>query len=302
MSAITLCDEGCPVCGSAASTAEGVPGKIDLKFSRFASDITQVRVARCSQCSALYASPMVHFSPKLLGELYNSNYFSSDLKNMAEKHNILKIVEGRLGPLKGKKLLDIGSGTGEYLQAASEAGMAVTGIDVDESLTGHLRKKHGFEMVTGLFDADTFPRGSFDVIVLSHVIEHLQRPAELLAAVRVALKPGGVFVMCTPNADSFMEAIHNVYGKLRSGFGKDFSITPFSTPYHIVGFNLKSARAILDRAGFRPIYCKLHSGLEWEDTSRRLAMRLIKVVGALLGRGMSIVTVSENPGRGESEP
>jgi len=293
----TLIDAACPVCGSSARRVVGRPGKVNATFERMRQAIEPVRVVRCSGCTATYVSPMIHYSAELRAELYNIGYFTVgdqilELKNMGEKANILAIVEETIGPLGGKRLLDIGCGTGEYLKAASDRGMDVTGIDVDASLTERIHRKLGFRVVTGLFTADTFPRHTFDVIVLSHVIEHLQEPLELLKSIRAALKPGGAFVMCTPNADSFLEVVHNLYGRWRHGAGRSFALTPFTSSYHIVGYNLRSARVVLERAGFQPAYCKVHSGLEWEDGAHRLAMRSLKVLGALLGRGMSIVTVS----------
>jgi 2-polyprenyl-3-methyl-5-hydroxy-6-metoxy-1,4-benzoquinol methylase len=280
------------MCGSREKVVKGRPGKVNNIFQRFNGELDSIRVVRCSDCSGMYVSPMIYFSDELLTELYNIRYFDADMKNMGEKYNILRIVEKHLGSLKGKMLLDIGCGTGEYLKAASDFSMDVTGIDVDESLAANIRKKYGYKVRTGLFGPGAFPRASFDVIVLSHVIEHLQEPSKLLECIRHALKSGGLFVMCTPNADSLMEHIHNIYGKLRDS-SKTYYLTPFISPYHILGFNLKSSRRILERTGFTPVYCKVHSGLEWEDANRKIIMRSIKVAGAVLGKGMSIVTVSQ---------
>jgi 2-polyprenyl-3-methyl-5-hydroxy-6-metoxy-1,4-benzoquinol methylase len=178
--------------------------------------------------------------------------------------------------------------------------MTVTGIDVEESITSHLNEKYGFNMVTGLLTAKTFPPDSFDVVVLSHVIEHLPKPAELLSVIRRILKPGGIFVMGTPNSDSLEENLRNLYGKLRYDRSKSYYIAPFENPYHIIGFNLKSSRRILERTGFTPEYLKLHSGLEWEDKERKLVMRSIKLAGALLSKGMSIVTISRKPAQSQN--
>ena len=136
---------------------------------------------------------------------------------------------------------------------------------------------------------------NFDVVVLSHVIEHLQKPAELLAVIRGILKPNGLFVMCTPNSDSLEEDIHHVYGRVRYDRSKCYYLSPFLNPYHIIGFNRKSARRILERSGFEVEYFKVRSGLEWEDQRLKFVIRSIKVMGALVNKGMSIVTISRKP-------
>jgi len=99
-------------------------------------------------------------------------------------------------------------------------------------------------------------------------------------------------VMCTPNTDSLMENVHDIFGRMRHAWSKTYYLAPFISPYHIIGFNPRSSRRILERARFTPIYCELHSGLKWEDTNRKLIMITIKIAGAILGRGMSLVTVS----------
>jgi 2-polyprenyl-3-methyl-5-hydroxy-6-metoxy-1,4-benzoquinol methylase len=287
----------CPICGSHRKRLKGTPGKANAIFERLNGSVHTVQVARCEDCTASYLSPMVYFSPALLAEMYNIGYFSSedgveDFKNMGEKYSILRIVSQIAGSLHGKTLLDIGCGTGEYLKAASDFGMQVTGTDVDASLAAHIHQKYGYEVVIGRFTEDSFAPNSFDVIVLSHVIEHLQEPLPVLNAIRRTLKRNGLFVMCTPNVDSFMERLHDIYGKLRYDHRKCYYLTPFTTPYHIIGFNLKSSRRVLETCGFVPLYCKLRSGLEWTDYNRRVVMKCIKMAGALIGRGVSIVTVS----------
>lgn len=297
LASLALKDDGCPVCGSRDREQLGKAGKRNAVFERFSAEIDQVNAVRCRSCTALYIAPMVHFSPALQAELYNIDYFGStegvrDHKNMREKETILDVLARVTSPLSGKSLLDIGCGTGEYLVSAANRGMKVTGIDVEGSIAKHIQEKYGLRVLTGLFGDETFPPDSFDVIVLSHVIEHLQEPIPLLRSIHRALKPGGAFVMATPNFDSLLENLKDLYGRRRYDPGKSYFLTPFTTPYHIVGFNVSSARYILEKTGFKPIYLNVFSGLEWDDDSHKIAMRTIKILGALLRRGMNLVTIS----------
>ena len=294
---ISLRDDGCPVCGSRNRRRLGRAGKRNAVFERYRTQIERVATVRCSECTALYIAPMVHFSEALQGELYNIDYFAAadgvrDHKNMREKERILDILERVTGRLAGKSFLDIGCGTGEYLVSASRRGMIVTGMDVEASLAEHIQAKYGLRVLTGSFGDDTFPPESFDVIVLSHVIEHLQEPMPLLRSIHRTLKPNGAFIMATPNFDSLLENVKDLYGRFRYDRTGSYFLTPFTTPYHIVGFNTASARHILSRAGFEPVYLKVFSGLEWADDAHVAAMRSIKLLGALLGRGMNLVSIS----------
>jgi len=243
---------------------------------------------------------MMYFFEKFKKELYNLDYSNSngaveDSKNIEEKITIMAVVKKLSGDPRGKSMLDIGCGTGKFLKAGADVGFNVTGIDVDTTTTEYIAKKYGFRTVTGLLGPETFPQYSFDVVVLSHVIEHLQAPIALLAIIYSILKPNSLFVMCTPNSDSLAEDIHNVYGRFRYDRSKCYYLSPFLSPYHIIGFDRKSARRILEGSGFGVEYFKVRSGLEWEDKSRKFMMRSIKIMGALVSKGMSIVTISRKP-------
>ena len=247
---ITLRDENCPICESSNRELLGKPGRISGAFRKY-DEIGQVNVVRCMDCSGNYIHPMLYFSEEFRKELYNLDYFHSngaleDSKNVGEKITIMAAVKKLCGDPLGKTMLDIGCGTGEFLKAGADAGFNVTGIDVDSTTTDYITRKYGFRMVTGLLGSETFPASSFDVVVLSHVIEHLQAPFELLGVIHGILKPNGLFVMCTPNSDSLEESIHHLYGRLRYDRSKCYYLSPFLSPYHIIGFNRKSARRILE--------------------------------------------------------
>jgi len=302
---ISLRDENCPICGSSSRLLLGKPGKISDVFKNY-SEIGEVSVVRCLDCSGTYIHPMVYFSREFRKKLYNLDYWNSDgaledSKNIGEKNDIMAAVKKLSGDTRSKTMLDIGCGTGEFLKAGADAAFNVTGIDVDSTTTEYVAKKYGFPTLTGLLGPETFPQYSFDVVVLSHVIEHLQKPTELLGIIYSILKPNGLFVMCTPNCDSLMEDIHNAYGRFRYDRSKSYYLAPFLTPYHIIGFNVKSARRILEHSGFTVEYCKLRSGLEWEEKRRKLIMWSIKVVGAALSKGMNIVTISRKPAAATAE-
>jgi len=296
---ITLRYGKCPICQSGNRRLLGKPGRISELFKKY-SQISEVNIVRCADCTGKYIHPMMYFSPEFTKELYNLDYFNAngavqDFKNIGEKVSIMAAVKRMYGDLRGATMLDVGCGTGEFLKAGADIGLDVTGIDVDSTTTDYITKKYGYRTVTGLLGPETFPAGSFDVVVFSHVIEHLQEPIELLATIRGILKPRGLLVMCTPNNDSLGEDIRNVYGHFRHSRSKSYYLTPFTSPYHIIGFNLGSSRRILEQSGFVVEYCKLHSGLEWEDQTRKFIMWSIKVTGAMLGKGMSIVTISRKP-------
>jgi SAM-dependent methyltransferase len=74
------------------------------------------------------------------------------------------------------RIVDIGCGTGEIMASIAEHGLEVTGIDVQVECASK-SKSHGKVIVADLMTLDsTFPEGSFDLVICSHVLEHMQNP------------------------------------------------------------------------------------------------------------------------------
>lgn len=97
------------------------------------------------------------------------------------------------------RLLDVGCGNGEFLGQARAMGWRATGVDFDPAAIAACRAQ-GFEVREGGLEVlDDEPSGSFDVVTLSHCIEHLPDPAGALGRAARLLRPGGTIWIATPN-------------------------------------------------------------------------------------------------------
>jgi 2-polyprenyl-3-methyl-5-hydroxy-6-metoxy-1,4-benzoquinol methylase len=108
--------------------------------------------------------------------------------------------------LNSAPILDIGCGRGTFLELLSAAGLACVGIDHSEEALAACQRK-GFRVYRD--DAISFLRkspASFGGIFCSHVIEHMayNDALEFLGLCRVALRPGGVLLLVTPNPDDWI--------------------------------------------------------------------------------------------------
>jgi len=104
------------------------------------------------------------------------------------------------------RLLDVGCADGRLLdwyKAGTEGPRLEThGIDINGEAVAEA-KRRGHRAVVGRFETDrTLDPGSFDVILASHVIEHVDDPKGFAERAYDLLAPGGVFVAATPNVDS----------------------------------------------------------------------------------------------------
>lgn len=140
-------------------------------------------------------------------------------------------------PERGQRLLDFGCGNGEFLLKAREAGWQVVGVDMDSNAVAKACEL-GLEVYQGsteIFDAET---ASFDAITISHVIEHVHEPRELLFTAQRLLRPGGTLYLDTPNIQSLGAKI----------FGPNWR--GIESPRHLVIFSIKGLQMLLHRCGF----------------------------------------------------
>jgi SAM-dependent methyltransferase len=102
-------------------------------------------------------------------------------------------------PLAGVDLLDAGCGTGLFSAEAVRRGAGVTSLDVGEQLLARVADKCDSRRVVGTVAALPFGDASFDVVICTEVIEHVENAAEGIAELVRVARPGGRIVLTTPN-------------------------------------------------------------------------------------------------------
>lgn len=140
----------------------------------------------------------------------------------------------------GGCFLEVGCGSGAALRSMQNKGWRVTGLDFDEGAVSNARS-NGLDVRQGQLSAQGFADESFDAVVMSHVIEHVPAPVELLAECRRILKKGGVLVALTPNARS---SVHRHYGRNWRGI---------EAPRHLQIFTRSSLVNIAGCAGYNHV-------------------------------------------------
>jgi SAM-dependent methyltransferase len=142
-----------------------------------------------------------------------------------------------LGPGEGRRLLEVGCGSGARLADLERAGWVVEGQDVDDAAVATARAR-GLHVHAGKVEEIDLPMAAYDVVLMSHVLEHLHRPVEVLRRCRALLRPGGRLVLSTPNVSSLG---HRLYGP---------SWIHLDPPRHLVVHGRGSLERVLRQAGF----------------------------------------------------
>ncbi len=96
-------------------------------------------------------------------------------------------------------VLDIGSGPGSGLLAFKNAGWQVLGIEPDPWRASYSKNVNNIEVFCGKLEAAPFKLKSIDVIILSHVLEHIHNPIQFLKEISKFLKPNGLLYVEVPN-------------------------------------------------------------------------------------------------------
>jgi len=100
------------------------------------------------------------------------------------------------------RLLDFGSGSGEFLDLMRRQGHQVTGIEPGESFAAHARQAYGVAVISRPWREVELPAGGFDVITAHHVLEHLREPVAAMAKLRDWLADDGVIYVAVPNGEA----------------------------------------------------------------------------------------------------
>jgi SAM-dependent methyltransferase len=133
-------------------------------------------------------------------------YFEFAITANERGRNVARLME-RLGPLAGKKALDIGCAYGGFVVAFSEAGAEATGMDLDGSLLRLARLNlQDHQVAADLLQEDATSRetaealrGQFDLVTCNDVIEHVEDPPALVRFIATVLRPGGLAYLEIPN-------------------------------------------------------------------------------------------------------
>jgi SAM-dependent methyltransferase len=120
-------------------------------------------------------------------------------------------------PLEGKRILDIGCGIGMYLEAMRAFSDRVYGVDIDAQ---RAVQAHQSLPAIAVAPAERLPfvQGSFDVVLLHEVIEHVEDDRRAIREAHRVLAPGGRMVIFAPNRLYPLET-HGVFWRGQYHFG-----------------------------------------------------------------------------------
>ncbi len=260
----------CPICEIPPQTMLGKRGGAAHR----AGLGVECDIWRCDQCGLIFPNPMpvpVNGLEQHYG-LDPMQYFEHH--EAAEKDSAGKKLLTQAESLIGSKgrLLDIGAGRGELLRLAKLAGWDAVGIELSPTFAEYAARHSESEIVRRPVAECNFPNDSFDVVVLSAVLEHLYNPDETISEIARILKPGGALFLDVPNEAGLYFRLGNFYQTLR-GRNWVVNLAPTFPPFHVFGFTPYALRKLLSKHGFEVRNWTVYAG-----------QSLVPAHGGLIGR------------------
>ncbi|MEE2887098.1 MAG: class I SAM-dependent methyltransferase [Planctomycetota bacterium] len=216
------------------------------------------RVLRCAGCSLVYVTP--RHNDDALHKLYGEDYWNSNSPKTrgyacyAEEEPLylrtfrrrLELVRAYI-PQGSIRVLDIGCAAGFFLRVMKEEGHDVRGVEVSADIASLAIEHLGAENIHVGFLQQLAPQhpgfepGSFDLVTMWDVIEHVPNPQDLLEQARRLLKPDGVLILETQNVDS----------RFAGMLGKKWQ--HFKHEEHLYHFNPKTITRLLADTGYQVV-------------------------------------------------
>lgn len=233
----------CPVCGSSligpvlSAKDHTVSAKIFL-------------IWQCNDCSLRFTQDAPGID--VIGEYYKSeNYISHTNTSRGLINRLYQFIRkstlyqkrkmvNKITGIKEGKLLDVGSGTGAFVNEMSRNGWQVTGLEPDEGARQVAKENFNCELknVDELFHLQA---DSFDTITLWHVLEHAHDLQNYVKQLKHLLKQNGRLIIAVPNYTSFDASFYKEYW------------AAYDVPRHLYHFSPLSMKRLMEENGMKII-------------------------------------------------
>lgn len=216
-----------------------------IKIAEIDRYLLPVVTVICKCCGFMFTNPVMRekdyedFYINYYRELYtNSSQATESFFNQQYKtgKKIYKYLS-RFTNLKGKSIVEIGTGAGGILKAFKDQGNTVNGCDYgDEYL--NFGKVQGLDLIQG--DISRIPDNSADIVIYCHVLEHIFNLEKEFENIKRILKPGGMVYVEVPG-------IHFIHYTYRGNFLK------FLQNAHLYHFSKKTLSNLMQKNGFKSV-------------------------------------------------
>ena len=213
---------------------------------------TFVDIKYCAACGLFYTNPLIE-----LNFSDNQEYYSDISNNkrrqklqewkvkepsvaVASKEVARRKVEFLLNFLdehnpQNIDILDVGCNQGFFLYICKSMGLDTFGVELSVNLVKKAREYLGLNVHCGYLEKTDFKNQKFDIVHISHVLEHVANPVPFIERSVDLVKQGGLLYIAVPNEAALTYVILRKLG---------FSISTINVPFHLYGYTKKALKKI----------------------------------------------------------
>ena len=204
-----------------------------------------LRTVICQDCGLVWSDPLPHNPRSYYEDDYRVAYkgtFTPKPKHILRAGKVALYRRALLGKwiAQPKKILDVGTGGGEFAYLLQTLGHDVHGIEPNKGYAAYSKKEYGLNVQVGFIQDIQQPDSSFDLITIWHVLEHTENPFDVLTKLCALLKPEGILVVEVPTIEATCQSPKSTFHEA-----------------HIFNFNLDTLRKLGKKAGFSEVEHKI---------------------------------------------
>lgn len=173
------------------------------------------RIVSCLSCGFHFTNPIP--TEEKIGLYYKSeNYIShssskkglvNKVYNIVRKYTLLKKIQLLRNLNVGNEILDIGAGTGHFLNACKSKGFSVFGLEPDEDARVFAKKQFNIELFP-IENLENVEEDSKDIITMWHVLEHIYHLKRDFEKITKIIRKTGKIIIAVPNLESYDAQIY----------------------------------------------------------------------------------------------
>ncbi len=265
----------CPICKT--SDSKNIASGTDREYFT-CPDV--FHVVECKSCKLMYLDPRP--TKDELGKIYPENYHSYIIDTEPKKISFLTKMRYKahtnrfaqvlkyVNPTQKIDLLDVGCGDGwmmHLFKQAAPSRINTFGVEISPEVCD-IARSMGNTVYCGRIEDVNFDR-TFDLVNFNHVIEHVSDPYEVTLKSHKILKPGGLLIYETPNADTVDQT-----------WFKNSNWGAYHFPRHWYFFTPSSMRRMGESVGLEYVTHYFHPGpTHWVWTLHNVSMQYNNFLG-----------------------
>lgn len=232
---------------------------------------------RCESCQSGFVWPRP--DDHELAALYASPSYGSPARNDADSADAAyyptswgdaeTIINRCTRLAKGQRFLDVGAGNGTFSHVATKYGFQVDAIEPNQNARAVFSEVNGFSPQERLFDR-TFAQQmkcSYDVVLMSQILEHMLHPLDTVQNLHAVLRPGGIAAIAVPHFGSLLSLLQGT---------NDMFISP---PEHLNFFSKRGLTKLFMKNRFSVRRIETVSKTPRRKIERLARFRLLGAVG-----------------------